>query len=117
VEAKLKEHDELNEECEKKIEEVEKKKKENLEMLTTYRNEMEEMKQIANPNVSMDQKNLTIIGGLVQLGLGKYLLEGQDASLMQLAAGESHHSAGESHHSSAQTSHVMKDVNKRSYCH
>jgi hypothetical protein len=112
VEAKLKEHDELNEECEKKIEEVEKKKKENLEMLTTYRNEMEEMKQIANPNVSMDQKNLTIIGGLVQLGLGKYLLEGQDASLMQLAAGESHHSAGESHHSSAQTSHVMKDVNK-----
>jgi predicted nuclease with TOPRIM domain len=108
VEAKLKEHDELNAECDKKIEEVEKKKTENLEMLTTYKNEMEEMKQIANPNVSMDQKNLTIIGGLVQLGLGKYMVEGQGGgdSLLQVEVAEG------THHSSSQASQLMRDVDK-----
>lgn len=106
VEAKLKEHDELNEECADKIEEIEKKKRENLEELKKYQNEMEEMKQIANPNVSMDQQNLTIIGGLVQLGLGKYLQEGQGGhSLMQLTAKESEHS-------STSASHHRKDVDK-----
>merc|ERR1719214_262632 len=94
VESKLKEYDELNKECTKKLEDVEEKKKQNLEMLKTYQNEMEEMKQIANPNVSMDQKNLTIIGGLVQLGLGKYLQESQGgASLLQLNAEESQRSS------------------------
>jgi len=106
VESKLKEYDELNKECTKKLEDVEEKKKQNLEMLKTYQNEMEEMKQIANPNVSMDQKNLTIIGGLVQLGLGKYLQEEHGgASLMQLNVEESHHSSGT-------TSEFTKDVNK-----
>eukprot|EP00746_Dinoflagellata_sp_MGD_P162180 gnl/MRDRNA2_/MRDRNA2_89622_c0_seq1.p1 gnl/MRDRNA2_/MRDRNA2_89622_c0~~gnl/MRDRNA2_/MRDRNA2_89622_c0_seq1.p1 ORF type:complete len:679 (+),score=166.96 gnl/MRDRNA2_/MRDRNA2_89622_c0_seq1:89-2125(+) len=105
VEAKLQEHDDLNKECADKIEEIEKKKRENLEELKKYQNEMEEMKQIANPNVSMDQQNLTIIGGLLQLGLGKYIQAGQGGdSLMQLTAEESQHS-------STTASHLTKDVN------
>ena len=50
-ELKLKEYDDLNEECAKKLQDIEDERKRDLEMLKTYRNEMEEMKQIANPNV------------------------------------------------------------------
>lgn len=91
VESKLKEYDELNEKCAKQLGDIETKQKQNLEMLNTLRNEMEEMKQIANPNVSMDIANRSIIGGLVQLGLRQILQEHQiprGASLMQIGAEE-----------------------------
>merc|ERR1719379_2903499 len=91
VESKLKEYDELNEKCSNELGEIEKKNQENLEMLNTYRNEMEEMKQIANPNVSMSIANRTIIGGLLQMGLRDMLQEqhfSKAVSLMQFGAGE-----------------------------
>lgn len=86
VEAKLKEYDQLNDECSKKLKDIEDEKKRDEDMLQTYRNEMEEMKQIANPNVSI--ANGSVIGGLVQMGLKKYLQEKEGASLMQFAVEE-----------------------------
>jgi len=93
VESKLKEYDELNKKCAKKLQEIEDKKKQDLETLKTYKNELEEMKQIANPNVSMNIGSKTIIGGLVQLGLRDFLrephlLSSASASLMQIGAEE-----------------------------
>lgn len=91
VESKLEEYDKLNEKCAEELGEIEKKQKENLEMLDTLRNEMEEMKQIANPNVSMSIANQTIIGGLIQMGLRDMLTEHRlpkAVSLMQLGGKE-----------------------------
>lgn len=93
VESKLKEYQELNKKCEDELQDLEEKQRQDLEMLNTLRNEMEEMKQIANPNVSMNIAQGTVIGGLAQLGLREFLrephlLKAASASLMQIGAEE-----------------------------
>merc|ERR1719161_2663362 len=93
VESKLKEYQELNKKCEDELQELEEKQRQDLEMLNTLRNEMEEMKQIANPNVSMNIAQGTVIGGLAQLGLREFLrephlLKAASASLMQIGTEE-----------------------------
>jgi len=63
VESKLEENEQLEEECKQKLEENEKKNEDDLKFLTTLRNELDEMIQIANPDVTMNQTAGKVFAG------------------------------------------------------
>lgn len=63
VESKLEESERLEEECQQKLEEIEGQQKEDLVFLETLRNELDEMIQIANPDVTMNQTAGKVLAG------------------------------------------------------
>merc|ERR1719387_21214 len=83
VKAKLKEIEDLNKWCKDEFQKIEDTQAKNLQMLATLRDELKELKQMANPNVTMNLTEGKVFGGL-QLDSGVPDIPDNTLSLIQM---------------------------------